>query len=371
MLFRSLLFNTLLYPYLAISMVLLAPTIVLPRRHLTAIAKLWCRGAMMLHRVVIGAPHVWIGEERLPKGGLIVAVKHQSMWETLALFPHFDDPVFVLKKELMYIPVFGWWMKRFDMVPVDRTQVERLPDTENLVFMAGQKFGTAAAPERTWAMNAYVPAVVAERYAPARPRTVVFSTGCVYPNTPVASGGSREEDPLEPLGEYANSCVARERLFEHFAGAHRAPLLLFRLNYAVDLRYGVPVDIARKVRDGEPIDLTTGHVNVIWQGDANAMALRSLLHAAWPPVALNVTGPETVSVRDLAHRFGDLFGRPPILAGEEADTALLSNAARALALFGPPEVPLETLVRWCAAWQRCGGRLLNKPTRFEARDGRY
>jgi Nucleoside-diphosphate-sugar epimerases len=253
----------------------------------------------------------------------------------------------------------------------DRTQVERLPDTENLVFMAGQKFGTAAAPERTWAMNAYVPAVVAERYAPARPRTVVFSTGCVYPNTPVASGGSREEDPLEPLGEYANSCVARERLFEHFAGAHRAPLLLFRLNYAVDLRYGVPVDIARKVRDGEPIDLTTGHVNVIWQGDANAMALRSLLHAAWPPVALNVTGPETVSVRDLAHRFGDLFGRPPILAGEEADTALLSNAARALALFGPPEVPLETLVRWCAAWQRCGGRLLNKPTRFEARDGRY
>jgi len=253
----------------------------------------------------------------------------------------------------------------------DRAQVERLPDTENLVFMAGQKFGTAAAPERTWAMNAYVPAVVAERYAPARPRTVVFSTGCVYPNTPVASGGSREEDPLEPLGEYANSCVARERLFEHFAGAHRAPLLLFRLNYAVDLRYGVPVDIARKVRDGEPIDLTTGHVNVIWQGDANAMALRSLLHAAWPPVALNVTGPETVSVRDLAHRFGDLFGRPPILAGEEADTALLSNAARALALFGPPEVPPETLVRWCAAWQRCGGRLLNKPTRFEARDGRY
>jgi 1-acyl-sn-glycerol-3-phosphate acyltransferase len=122
MLFRSLLFNTLLYPYLAISMVLLAPTIVLPRRHLTAIAKLWCRGAMMLHRVVIGAPHVWIGEERLPKGGLIVAVKHQSMWETLALFPHFDDPVFVLKKELMYIPVFGWWMKRFDMVPVDRSR---------------------------------------------------------------------------------------------------------------------------------------------------------------------------------------------------------------------------------------------------------
>ena len=254
----------------------------------------------------------------------------------------------------------------------DRAQIAALPDAANVIFMAGQKFGTSGAPDATWMMNSYVPALVAERYAPGRARIVAFSTGCVYANTPVGSGGSREGDPLEPLGEYANSCVGRERMFEHFARRHGSPLALFRLNYAVDLRYGVLVDVARKVRDGEPIDVTMGHVNVIWQGDANAMALRSLLHAsADPALALNVTGPETATIRALAQRFGELLGREPVLTGVEAETALLSNAARAHALFGYPEVPLETLIRWVAGWLGTGGRLLNKPTHYETRDGKY
>lgn len=256
----------------------------------------------------------------------------------------------------------------------DRAGVAALPDAANVVFMAGQKFGTSDAPEFTWLMNAYVPALVAERYAPLPSRLVVFSTGCVYPNVPIASGGSREEDALDApvLGDYANSCVARERLFTHFAKLHHAPLVLFRLNYAVDLRYGVLVDVARKVFAGEPIDLTMGHANVIWQGDANAIALRSLLHGTGDgPLPLNVTGPEIVSIRALAHRFGERFGRAPVLMGEEADTALLSNASRAHARFGYPTVPLETLIDWVADWQRRGGRLLNKPTHYETRDGKY
>jgi dTDP-4-dehydrorhamnose reductase len=253
----------------------------------------------------------------------------------------------------------------------ERAQVAGLPETPNVVFMAGQKFGTTGAPELTWAMNTYVPALVAEKYAAAGSRIAAFSTGCVYANTPVTSGGSREEDPLEPLGEYANSCVGRERIFVHFCGKYGAPLSLIRLNYAVDLRYGVLVEVARKVRDGEAIDLTTGHANVIWQGDANAHALRSLLYASAPPLALNVTGPETVSVRALAARLGEMLGRAPVLTGTEAPTALLSNAGRAHALMGYPEVPLDTLTRWVAEWVGGGGRLLNKPTHYETRDGKY
>ncbi len=253
----------------------------------------------------------------------------------------------------------------------DRAQVQSLPDAANVIFMAGQKFGTTGAPDATWMMNTYVPALVAERYAPQRSRIVVFSTGCVYPNVAVASGGSLESDDLTPLGDYANSCVGRERMFEYFSKKHAAPTVLFRLNYAIDLRYGVLVDVAREVASGEPIDLTMGYANVIWQGDANSYALRSLLHAQSPALALNVTGLETLAIRDLAHRFGELLGRAPVLVGEEADTALLSNATRAHALFGAPTVSLPTLLGWVAAWQQSGGRLLNKPTHYETRDGKY
>jgi len=252
----------------------------------------------------------------------------------------------------------------------DRAEIARLPDAPNVVFMAGQKFGTTGAPDVTWMMNTVVPALAAERFAGSR--IVAFSTGCVYANTPVARGGSVETDALTPLGEYANSCVGRERVFSYFARKTGTPLTLVRLNYAIDLRYGVLVDIARKVLDGQPVDVTMGHVNVIWQGDANAQAVQCFAHAAAdPPFVVNVTGPETVSVRALAERFGQLFGREPILTGVEADDALLSNAGLAHRLFEPPSVPLETMIAWVADWLRRGGRLLDRPTHYEARDGRY
>ncbi len=251
----------------------------------------------------------------------------------------------------------------------DRQTLERLPDADAVIFMAGQKFGTAAAPHTTWAMNALVPALVAERYPAVR--TVVFSTGNVYPFTAAASGGPREDHPVAPVGEYAQSCLARERLFEHAASASGTPVAIFRLNYAVDLRYGVLVDTAHRVLASEPVPLAMGHVNLIWQGDASARALQCLGIASTPATILNVTGPETVSVRWLAGRFGERFGKAPVFEGEEAVDALLSNAERSIRLFGPPTVGLETLIEWTAVWLESGGRLLGKPTGFDNRSGRF
>src|SRR5258708_6507086 len=209
---------------------------------------------------------------------------------------------------------------------LDRESVAKLPNSPNVIYMAGQKFGTTDAPERTWAMNTLVPAIVAERFA--RSRIVAFSTGCVYPSVQIHSESPREGDPVEPRGEYGNSCVGRERIFEHFAKLHATPLALLRLNYAIDLRYGVLTDIALKVWNGESIDLSTGYVNVIWQGDACNIALQCLAAAAIPPLVLNIAGPESASVRAIAGRFGEIMGRIPVLTGKEADTALLSNAGR-------------------------------------------
>ncbi len=252
---------------------------------------------------------------------------------------------------------------------LDRDAVSQLPYAPNVIYMAGQKFGTTGSPERTWAMNALVPAHVAAHYSGAR--TVVFSTGCVYPTTPVLRGGSQEQDALEPLGEYANSCIARERIFDFHSQRDGTPVLHFRLNYAIDLRYGVLVDIARKVQSETPIDLTMGHVNVIWQGDANTWALQSLLLATSPPRILNVTGPETISIRALAQEFGWLMNCKPIFTGEEAETALLSNAQLAFAYFGYPTVPLARMTFWVAEWLESQGKTLDKPTHFEVRDGNY
>lgn len=252
---------------------------------------------------------------------------------------------------------------------LDRAAVNALPDAGNVIFMAGQKFGTSSRPEQAWAMNTVVPVYVAERYAGAR--QVVFSTGCVYANQPVDSAGSVETDPLEPVGDYANSCVGRERVFTHFAQRLDSPLAVFRLNYAVDLRYGVLVDIAQKVINGDPVDVAMGYANVIWQGDANDRALRCLGHAAVPPFVVNVTGPETLSIRDVAHRFSAIFGRPAVVTGTEAPNALLSDASRSLEAFGPLSVDTDTLIHWVAEWLLAGRRTLGKPTHFERFDGRY
>ena len=251
----------------------------------------------------------------------------------------------------------------------DRAAVAALPDAPNVVFMAGQKFGTSGSPAFTWAANTILPALAAERYRESR--IVAFSTGNVYPLTPASGRGASESHPVGPVGEYAMSCVGRERVLEHFAARYGTRVAIVRLNYAVDLRYGVLVDVARKVRDGEPVDLAMGYVNVIWQGDANAQAIRSLEHAATPPFVVNVTGPETLSIRTVAERFGEIFGRAPVLEGRERADALLSDASRAARLFGPSTVPAERLVEWVGEWMRSGGKTLDKPTHFETRDGRF
>ena len=248
---------------------------------------------------------------------------------------------------------------------LNREAVRTLPDAAAVIYMAGMKFGTAGAEAATWAMNAVAPANAAERYRGVP--TVVFSTGNVYPFVPVASGGATEQTPPGPVGEYAQSCLARERVFEHYA----SPLVIFRLNYAVELRYGVLLDVALKVRDGRPVDLSMGYANVIWQRDANAVALRCISLAESPPLVLNVTGPETISIQRVAERFGELLGKPPRLEGREANTALLSNASKALGLFGPPSVSTNTVIDWVACWVKAGGATLGKPTHFETRDGNF
>jgi nucleoside-diphosphate-sugar epimerase len=252
---------------------------------------------------------------------------------------------------------------------LNRTAVKALPDAPNVIFMAGQKFGASDAPEAMWAMNTVVPAIAAERFA--KSRIVVFSTGCVYPLRPADGRGAREDDPLTPPGEYANSCVGRERVFTHFAKLYGTRALMFRLCYAIELRYGVLVDLAQKVAQGLPVDVSMGFANVMWQGDASARAIQCLAHTASPPAALNVTGLERVSIRALAHRFAERLGRPAIIAGAESPNAWIWDASRSYELFGPPTVTLDEMIEATAHWLQLGGETIGKPTRFEVQDGQF
>jgi len=252
---------------------------------------------------------------------------------------------------------------------LNEEEVKRLPDAPNVVYMPGRKFGSTGDEGATWAINCYLPAVVCKKYA--RSRIVAFSTGNVYAFTRPDTGGPTEDTPLVPVGEYGMSTLGRERMFGYFSRALGIPVATIRLNYACDLRYGVLVDLARKVKAGEPVDLAMGYFNTIWQGDANAMTLRAFDHCTVLPRAFNVTGPTVLRVRKVCERFASRFGVQPRFTGIEADTALLSNATAGIATLGPLRVSEDELIDWVVGWLIHGGRVLAKPTHFEARDGKF
>jgi nucleoside-diphosphate-sugar epimerase len=266
------------------------------------------------------------------------------------------------------------WLEKHGIQPLtadllNPDEVRKLPDAANVVVMTALKFGSSGRPGDTWAVNCWMPANICQRFAGSR--LAAFSTGNVYPLTPLSLGGSVETDPLSPIGEYAASCVGRERMYEYFSRSAGTRVSILRLNYACELRYGVLVDLARQIQSCEPIDLTMGAVNVIWQGDANAMALQSLAAAASPPFVVNIAGPETLSVRRVCQQLGDLLGKQPIFVGNEGTDALLSSGQLGHRLFGYPRVPIQQLCQWIAAWIKVGGEILGKPTKFQARDGKF
>lgn len=269
-----------------------------------------------------------------------------------------------LKEELNS---FGIETYEADLLQDD--QLDGLPDAENVLYLAGTKFGTTGNEPFTWAMNSYLPGRVAQKYK--KSRIVVFSTGNVYLLTPVTLGGADEAIKPQPIGEYAQSCLGRERLFQYYSMKNNTPVLIYRLNYANDVTYGVLLEIAKSVKEKKPIDLRMGYVNVIWQGDANEIALRALHHCAVPSKILNVAGPETLSVRWLAQEFGKLMGQQPEFINAEQDTALLSNAAESYRLFGYPKVSLKKMLGLIVAWLNEGGKTIDKPTHFQERTGQF
>jgi nucleoside-diphosphate-sugar epimerase len=252
---------------------------------------------------------------------------------------------------------------------LDEDAVKKLPDAPNVIYLAGMKFGSSGQESLTWAMNTYLPSIICKKYAHSR--IVAFSTGNVYGLVPVARGGSVETDPPNPIGEYAMSCLGRERMFEHFSRALKTPLLLLRLNYACELRYGVLVDLAQQIAAGKSIDLGMGWFNVIWQGDANAMTLQALDHVTSPATLLNMTGPELLNVRETCEKLARHMGRKVSFNGRESDNALLNNSSRAFSLFGKPRFTAEKLIERVADWVEQGGSTLGKPTHFESRDGKF
>ena len=263
----------------------------------------------------------------------------------------------------------AWGIETHSCDLLDRTAYTDLPEAANVVFMAGMKFGSTGQEAKTWAMNTFLPGLVCERYRGSR--IAAFSTGNIYGLSSVNLGGSLESDDPNPLGDYAMSCLGRERIFEHFSRTYEIPVSIIRLNYATELRYGVLLDIAERVFAGTPVSLHMGHLNTIWQADASAMSLLSLLHASHPPFVLNVAGPELVSVRRVATEFAKRFGTPVSFDGTESGDAILSNAQKAFAYFGYPSVGVNQMIGWIADWVERGGEKLGKPTHFEVRSGNF
>ena len=292
----------------------------------------------------------------------IKAIRQAGVSKKVTGVSRFSDPVSRARLEQYGIETISCDL-------LDPDAVRLLPEVENIIFMAGKKFGTSSAVETTWAINTIVPGIVASRFQNSR--IVAFSTGCVYELVDVGSKGSKETDLPAPVGEYAQSTLARERIFEYYSLTNKTPVCLVRLNYAIDLRYGVLRDIGDSVYGGQPVDVTMGYVNVIWQGDAINQSLLCLDHCASPPFVLNVTGPETLSVRKIALEFGRMFSLDVNITGTESKTALLSDASRATALFGKPVVTVEQMLSWTAEWIKSGGPSLNKPSCFQTRDGNF
>jgi nucleoside-diphosphate-sugar epimerase len=252
---------------------------------------------------------------------------------------------------------------------LDESAYGKLPKAENVFFLAGMKFGSTGNQPLTWAMNSYMPALVARHYKDSR--IVAYSTGNVYPLVEIAGGGATEETTPEPIGEYAQSCLGRERMFEYFSQLYKTPVTLIRLNYANEPRYGIIVDLAFKILNDEPIDLTMGAVNLVWQRDANDYIIRSISLAKSPPAMLNVTGPQTIPIRGLAEQIGEKLGKKPKFVSREVASALLSNASYCLNMFGPPQTSLEQMVSMITGWVAAGKKTLNKPTKYEIRNGKF
>lgn len=312
-------------------------------------------------------------------GNIVVLGVAGKMGPTLALMAKRASDAAGVKRRVIGVSRFSsseserrlknWGIETIRCDLLDRDVLATLPDAENVVYMAGMKFGSTGQEWRTWAMNAFLPGLAADRYRASR--IAVFSTGNVYGLSQVSSGGSREEDDLNPAGEYAMSCLGRERIFEHFSRANQTKMTILRLNYASELRYGVLLDVAQKVHSGRPVSLSMGYLNTIWQRDASAMSLESLAHASSPPNVLNITGSEILSVRWLAEEFAVRMRKVPSFQGTESNDALLSNGSKAFALFGKPQVDINRMLDWIAEWVTRGGTTLAKPTHFEERAGRF
>ncbi|TSA53350.1 MAG: NAD(P)-dependent oxidoreductase, partial [Planctomycetaceae bacterium] len=252
---------------------------------------------------------------------------------------------------------------------LDESQYHKLPDVENVFFLAGMKFGSTGNQPLTWAMNSFLPALVAQHYKNSR--IVVYSTGNVYPLVDIAGGGATEETVPEPVGEYAQSCLGRERMFEYFSQLYKTPVTLVRLNYANEPRYGIIVDLTVKILNDKPINLTMGAVNLIWQRDANDYIIRAISLAKSPPAVLNVTGPDTIPIRRLGEQIGKTLGKKPKFVSQEAPSALLSDASYAFSTFGPPQTTLEQMIAMITKWVAAGKKTLNKPTKYDIRDGKF